>query len=148
MDRLTIPHEGWVVVCDGVKALVLRNDGDAEHLALTLLQRTGESLPPTHELGTERPGRVFKSASSVRSAVEPTDLHDEAETAFLVGVAERLNHAVLDRKVAHVALVAPPRALGVLRKHLSNAARSAIVREVGKDLAGLSVPDITRHLAA
>jgi protein required for attachment to host cells len=148
MDRLTIPQQGWVVVCDGVKALFLRNDGDADHLSLTLLKMSNQPHPPTHELGTERPGRVFKSATTARSTVEPVDLHSEAETAFLIGVAEQLNRAVLDKKVAHLALVAPPKALGVLRRHLSNAARAAVVQEMDKDLAGLSVPDITRHLAA
>jgi len=148
MDPLTIPRHGWVVVCDGVKALFLRNDGDAERPSLTVVTMANQPDPPTHELGSERPGRVFKSCSDARSSVEPVDLHNEAEVEFLTGVAKHLNRAVRDKEMRHVVLVAPPSALGVLRQHLSDDARAAVAREVDKDLTGHTVSDITRHLAA
>jgi protein required for attachment to host cells len=47
-----------------------------------------------------------------------------------------------------VILVAPPKALGIFRKHMTPALRGLIKAEVGKDLAQLSTPEIEKHLAA
>ena len=30
-DKITLKHDGWLVVADGEKALFLRNEGDAEY---------------------------------------------------------------------------------------------------------------------
>ncbi|UWU18649.1 host attachment family protein (plasmid) [Rhizobium sullae] len=35
MKTIKIPNKSWVLVCDAAKALLLRNDGDGEHLNLT-----------------------------------------------------------------------------------------------------------------
>ncbi len=147
MERVKSPWKSWVVVCDGVKALVFRNDGDAELLNLTLLDVRFEPDPPTRELGSDRPGRTFQSHGFNRSAEDETDWHAQAEVAFLSRVAERLDAAVREGSIKHVVLVAPPKALGLLRQQLSPAARAAVTAEVAKDLARLSTPEIEKHLA-
>ena len=61
---LRIPHNAFVFVGDGAKALVLRNEGDAQILNLkTERVFLGES-PATHEQGSDRPGRAFKRAGT------------------------------------------------------------------------------------
>ncbi len=146
MEHVRIPWKSWVVVCDGTKALIFSNEGDAELLNLKPLDIRFEPDPPTHDLGTDRPGRVHQSKGSSRSAVECTDLHAEAEANFISKLAERLDQAARDHEMKHVILVAPPKALGILRKHLTPELQALVKAEVAKDFAQLSTAEIEKHL--
>lgn len=148
MADIRIPKAAWVVVCDGAKALVLRNDGDALDLDLTVVEALDQPDPPARDLGSDRPGRVYQSHGGARSAVEDTDPHAQAEAAFLADLAHRLDAAAQSRDLGALVLVAPPKALGLLREHLTPAVRAALIAEVPKDLTGLPTAEIARHLAA
>jgi protein required for attachment to host cells len=148
MESVKIPRNTWVVVCDGAKALILRNDGDADLLNLIAVDVTFEVHPPTREQGSDRQGRVYQSQGTARSAVEDTDWHSEAERSFLVKVAEWLNSSIQDHSIKRLVLVAPPRALGILRGHLLPFARAKIIAEIDKDLVKFPIPEIEKHLAA
>jgi protein required for attachment to host cells len=52
-----------------------------------------------------------------------------------------------EREAKSLILVAPPRALGVLRQALSTPLRSAVRGEIDKDLVKLPVYEIEKHLA-
>ncbi|MGO8798703.1 MAG: host attachment protein [Roseiarcus sp.] len=147
MERVRIPWKSWVVICDGVKALTLRNDGDAELLNLTLVDVRFQPAPRTSALGSDKPGRAFQSHGFNRSAEDETDLHAQAEAEFLAGVAERLDKAVREQVIKSVVLVAPPKALGQLRKRLTPAVEAVVTAEMAKDWARLSTPEIEKHLA-
>ena len=51
-------------------------------------------------------------------------------------------------KAKSVIMVAPPRALGVLRHSYSSHLRSAVRAEIDKDFVKLPVHEIEKHLAA
>ena len=148
MDGVRIPKDGWVVVCDGAKALIFRNAGSAAQISLEPVDVLSQPAPPTRDLGSDRPGRARPPGGSAKSALEEADLHDEAETAFLAGLAERLAKATRDQAVRSMVLVAPPRALGVLRKKVTPAVRALLSAEIAKDFAGLSAAEIQRRLTA
>ena len=57
MSKLAIPHDALVFIGDGRKALFLRNAGDAKYPDLKVERVFAEENPPTHEQGTDRPGR-------------------------------------------------------------------------------------------
>ncbi|MBS7537691.1 baeRF12 domain-containing protein [Ancylobacter lacus] len=145
---VTIAAGAWVVVCDGRKALILVNGGDARFPNLRTREVREQRNPPAHEQGGGRPGRVHESAGPARAAVEETDLHEQAEHDFLTRLAETLDRAVTGGETRDVILVAPPRALGILRPHYSRALAGAISAEVDRDLVKLPVYEIERHLAA
>jgi protein required for attachment to host cells len=147
MQEIKIPWKSWVLVCDASKALLLRNDGDEELLNLVPVKIETEDHPPTHELGTSPPGRSFASNGSRRSAVEGTDLHDLAEEQFLTGLANELTRQIRTFNIHRLLLVAPPRALGFLRRHLDPAVQAIVSGEIAKDLAHLPTAEIERHLA-
>lgn len=136
----------WVVVCDGRKTIVLENVGDEEYPDLRTRSALEAEDAPTSALGTDRPGRVHQRFGEARSGVEQTDWHDQDEQEFLKALAARLDKAVQAKEAAHLVIVAPPRALGVLRKAFSQHVRDAIVAEIDKDLASHPVPDIEKHL--
>jgi len=148
MSDIKIPWKGWVLVCDGAKALVLENHGDAAHLNLTTLDAVVEPALPTRELGTDRPGRSRDSHGTGSSGMEQTDLQALAEADFLKGVAARLDDSLRADKYRHLVIVAAPKALGVLRQHLTPAVQGVVSGELAKDFTNLPVADIERHLAA
>jgi len=146
MTNVLIQHDEWVVVCDGAKALVLQNVGDAKFPNLKSVAVYEQEDLPTRELGAQKPGRTFNSTGYGRGAVKQTDWHDQAEHDFLTQLVEKLDAAVTSGKVKSLVVVAPPRALGVLRPAYSNAVRGAVRMEVDKDLVKHPVGDIEKHL--
>ena len=138
----------WVVVCDGAKALILENAGDAEFPDLKTREVYEQKDPATHELGTDKPGRAAGVDGKTRSAVGQTDWHERNEQSFLEGLAKRLDKAISAGETASIVIVAPPRALGVLRKAYSPALRQAVRAEIDKDLVKVPVYEIEKHLAA
>jgi protein required for attachment to host cells len=102
--------------------------------------------PSTGAQGTDAPGRLHGAAGSTRSSVEQTDWHDEAERAFLRGLAGRLDAAVSSGETSALTMVASPRALGMIRADYSDVVRKALQGEVGKDLVKLPVYEIEKQL--
>ena len=148
MNKVKIATGDWVVVCDGRKALICRNAGDEMYPNLKVIEEGAIENPPTAAQGTERPGRVQQSANSARSAVDQTDWHDEAERSFLKQLAERLHRAATAGEVGGLILVAPPRALGMIRPVLSTAVTAIVRAQVDKDYVNMPVGDIEKHLTA
>jgi protein required for attachment to host cells len=148
MSELLIRHGEWVVVCDGAKALVLENAGDAKFPNLKMREVYEQKDMPTHLLGADKPGRTHSSVGPNSSAVTQTDWHNQAEQAFLTHLAQKLDAEVVAGKVKSLILVAPPRALGMIRQAYSHALRGAIRTEIDKDLVKHPVHDIEKHLTA
>ena len=117
MSKLRIPHDAFVFVGDGRKALFLRNEGDEKFPNLKTERVFEDENPPAHEQGSDRPGRAFKRAgTNLRSAVEDTDWHDLEEHRFVHRVAGAMEQLVRERKAKALVVVAPPRALADLRE--------------------------------
>jgi protein required for attachment to host cells len=146
MDKVTIKNGDWIVVCDGRKALIFENAGDAKFPNLRMKETYSHPDLSTHEQGVSPPGRSFQSMGHGRSAVTQTDWHDEAERAFLKSLAERLNSAVAEGRTKALTMIAPPRALGMIRPEFSAALRRAIVQEIAKDLVKQPVSEIEQQL--
>jgi protein required for attachment to host cells len=147
MSNLRIHQGEWVVVCDGAKALVLENVGDAKFPNLKTRHVYEQKVPKTHEQGTDAPGRAFNSVGAIRSAVEQTDWHDQEEQQFLTDLVRRLDTAVTAGDAKALVIVAPPRALGVIRQAYSPRLRDAVRAEIDKDLVKVPVHEIEKRLA-
>jgi len=143
---MKIDHGMWVVVCDGAKALVLENSGNRKTPNLKTLEVYEHDDPKTQEIGTDKPGRSFSSVGHGHSAMEQTDWHDQEERRFLAKLAARLDKAVLGGETPSLIVVAPPRAIGMLRREFTSHVRQAIRAEVEKDYVKLPIGEITRHL--
>ena len=147
-NRISLPAMSWVLVCDGSKALLFQNAGDAQAINLKAADVQFEPHVPTHDLGAERPGRVYESLDGRRSSMEATDYHEVAEAQFLGRVADRLDEVVRTRKVKHLVVVAPPKAMGILRGRITDGVRKVVAAEIVKDLVKLPTVEIEKHLAA
>jgi protein required for attachment to host cells len=147
--HLNIRRGEWVVVCDGAKALVLENLGDAKFPNLRTKEVHEQPAPKTSEQGSDAPGRTFKrAATNYRSAMEQTDWHDRAEKDFLEKLIGRLDTAVRAGETTGIVLVAPPRALGMIRQAYGSAndLRAALRAEIDKDLVKLPLDEIEKYL--
>lgn len=148
MDRIKVPWESWVVVCDGAKALIMQNAGDAELMNLRVHETLTQPNEADREIGTDKPGRSHAADGTSGSAVEEVSFHDQAEAQFLKDVAAKLDTLVHEKDVKRIVLVAPPKALGALRPNLTADTQAVITAEVAKDLTNFPVDQIERHLAA
>jgi len=149
VSKLAIPHDAMVFIGDGRKALFLRNTGDAKYPNLRVERVFAEENPPTHEQGTDRPGRGAESAGTQRrTSMDQTDWHHLEEHRFTERVATALEDMVRRRGVPALVVVAPPRTLADLRNAFHADVKKRIVAEIGKDLTKHPVADIEKHLFA
>ena len=145
---IRLPHRAVVFVGDGRKALFLLNEGTALEPRLEVARVFEDENPPTHEQGSDRPGRARSGIATSRSAMEQTDSHDIEKHRFARTVASALNSLLQQSRAEQVVIVAPPRTLADLRRSFSPAVEKLIVAEIAKDLTGLTVSDISQYLTA
>ena len=137
----------WVVVADGEKALLFENAGTRAQPDLKLLSKRELDIPPSREIGSDKPGRFPDAGPGQRSATEITDWHQQEEDRFVHDVTERLNKLALKNRFEELVLMADPRVLGNMRARLSKQVAERIVVEVPKDLTKHPVSEIEKHLA-
>ena len=137
----------WILIADGARARVLENNGPGKGVVTKDNLLFEGDHRPSRELVSDKPGRTFESVGSLRHAKQPpTDPHDKLKSEFAQSIGAALeNHAdSFDRLI----LVAPPTALGELRKALPRKLSAKVTKEVGKDLTQTPNADIARHLEA
>ena len=143
MDRILHP-ETRLLVCDGRKALFIRNGGPASRPAFVVEQEMHEKgSSHTADLGADEPGRL-KSAFGPRSSMEGTDWHQAAEDAFVRKAVDAFTALCDANDVREVVLVAPPRALATIRKIAGKSLQDRVVGEIDKDLTKHPVHEIEK----
>jgi protein required for attachment to host cells len=110
------------------------------------------SLPHLGAAHSTSPGRVFDRMGDASHGVAHEPPHDKAEREFLEKVAKRLEGLVREQDAAQLMLMAPPKAMGVLRKHLPHALDKILLAAEPKDRRGqtldevhAAVRDLRRH---
>lgn len=130
---MKIPANAWVVVADGKKALFLKNTGSAVEPSLVLVEKDVIENPPTHEQGTDRPGR-HPGRSAGASAVEQTDWHEFEKIRFAHEIGTRLNKAHDTNAFDALILIAPATTLRELRSTLLPTVITVVLAELEKNL--------------
>ncbi|MBC7133859.1 MAG: host attachment protein [Roseovarius sp.] len=138
----------WVLVADGEKALFLENVTDALNPNLVVRRVEEQDLPPNRAQQSDRPGRMPDPGPGQRSGLDAADWHRLEGARFAADAAEilyRLAHrGAFDRLV----LVAPPRILGELRRHLHKEVAARVVAEIDKDLTNHPLDKLEKVLLA
>ena len=124
----------WVVVCDAGKYVVYENQGDADRLDLRIVSFDDHINPPTHEQGTDKPGR-YPGPGSQSSAVGNTDWHEQEEKRFIGALAAQMDGWATAESDRRFVLVADPRSMGTLRRILNEHTLNRIVHSVTGDHA-------------
>ena len=102
----------------------------------------------TSEQGTDAPGRSINSVDGTAQRDGADRLARSGRAAVPDELAKRLDAAVTAGETKSLIIVAPPRALGVLRQAYSNGCASAVKAEIDKDYVRMPVHEIEKHLAA
>lgn len=146
MAKLKVDYGAWVLVGDGRKALLLHNEGDAELINLRRLEVREHDNPPTHEQGSDAPGRSGTPSGTRTGSIGETDWHQIEEDRFAAEIADRLNRAAAAREYKSLIVVAPPKTLTEIRRRLSAEAHRRVTAEIAKDLIHHPIPEIERIL--
>ena len=137
-----------VLVTDGRKTLFFRNHGDINQIDLRTEAHDERKDLSDGEMKTDGPGSVHQSAGSARSSYEETDFHQLEEDRWAKQAAEEVNRRALAHDFEALAIVAPPKTLGELRKQLHKEASRRVVCEISKEMTGRPIPDIEALLVS
>lgn len=138
----------WVVTADGYRARVfewnpaeqsLKELVDLTHPRSRLQGRDLVAEPEGRSAGTSERGR----GDSVPARTDP---HEHEEDRFARAVSEHLAQALQEARYGRLSLIAEPRFLGRLRRHLNDQVRSSIVEEVHSDLSELDPRSLATRL--
>jgi protein required for attachment to host cells len=103
----------------------------------------------TRDLGSERPGRVFESATATRHAIESaSDLHQKGKTEFAQMIAEQVDTAAKAGGSDSLALVAPARVLREIKTALGGEAAARLRATLAKDLTKLPEAELCDRLGS
>ncbi|WP_300974560.1 host attachment family protein [Sphingomonas sp. LHG3406-1] len=140
---MPIPNNALVLVVDGRKMLFFRNQGDASQIDLrTEAHEERDDANHDGDLKTDGPGTSHSSVGPGRSSMEETDFKQQDEDNWVKEAAEKLRLRALRGNFEHLCIVAPPKALGVLRKALHKEVEKRVVCTINKEMSGRPIPDI------
>ena len=139
---MPLPHNALVLVADGRKMLFFRNHGDENQIDLRTEAHDEREDRKDREIKTDAPGTVQQSAGYGRSTYEETDFQQQEEDRWIKDAAEELKTRALRNDFDALAIVAPPKALGILRKELHKEVERRIICTVNKEMSGRPIPDI------
>jgi protein required for attachment to host cells len=145
---MPLPHNALVLVADGRKMLFFRNRGDENQIDLRTESHDARQDRKDRYYRTDAPGTDKQSFGFGRSTYEETDFHQQEEDRWIKDAAEELKARVLRGDFEALAIVAPPKALGVLKKCLHKEVEKRVVCTVNKEMSGRPVPDIEALLAS
>lgn len=144
---MRIDHDTLVMVADGGKMLLFRNEGDADYPNLQIEEAAENANPKDREQRTDAPGRAYASVGKMRSAMGETDFHDLQEDRFAADAVDLLNRRALANGFERLIIVAAPAVLGEMRKHYNKALVARLIGEIAKDLTGHHPPEIERAIS-
>lgn len=139
---MPLPNRALVLVLDGRKMLFFRNHGDANQIDLRTEAHDERADAKDSDLKTDAPGATQQSGGYGRSTMEETDFHQLEEDNWVKDAADELRKRALRNDFDALAIIAPPKALGVLRKALHKEVERRIVCAINKEMSGRPTPAI------
>jgi protein required for attachment to host cells len=144
MEETMMPlaNNTLVLVTDGRKTLFFRNEGDQNQIDLRTEAVDEREDLDDKDMKTDAPGTVQQSAGYGHSTYEEVDFKQQEEDRWAHSAAEEVNRRALQNDFEALAIVAPPRTLGEIRKKLHKEAERRIVCEIPKEMTRRPIPDI------
>jgi len=139
---MPLPNNALVLVTDGRKTLFFRNHGDENQIDLRTEAFDERQDLKDRDIKSDAAGSSKQSAGFGRPAMEETDFHQLEEDRWAHSTADDVNQRVLSNDFEALAIVAPPKTLGVLRKKLHKEAERRILCEIPKEMTRRPIPDI------
>jgi len=144
---MPLPNRALVLVVDGRKMLFFRNHGDENQIDLRTEAHDQREDRKNSEIRTDAPGTNAQSGGYGRSTYEETDFHQLDEDRWAKDAADELKKRALRNDFDALAIIAPPKVLGVLRKEFHKEVERRIVLTLNKEMTDRPIPDIEELLA-
>ena len=141
-----IDHDAMVLVADGRKMLFFRNKGDRTAPNLEAETVKIQENPADRDQSTDLSGRA-PSINGGQATMGKTDYHEQEDARVAVEAADMLKRRALANDFEKLIIVAPPTALGEMRKHYHKEVQSRLVGEIAKDLSNHPVPEIEKIIS-
>lgn len=130
---MTIGKNALVLVTDGERMLLLRNHGAGQNIDLKEMAQDD----------ADRDSRDTAADGSGRGAGGDHETPRQAEEdRFVREVADKVSKMAVAGKYDELVIVAPPKALGELRKHLHKEAERRVVKTFDKEMTSRPIADI------
>lgn len=118
---------------------------------MMFLRNQGNNAQPEFEVETRQnrpalPDSEGKTGTSTGGGEQ--DYHKDDENRFAAHLADQLRMRALAHDFEALIIVAPPRTLGELRKHLHSEVEKRVIMELAKEMTDRPIPDITAMLMA
>ena len=139
---MPLPHAALVLHADGRKMLFFRNHGDEDQIDLRTEAHDAREDRKDREIKTDAPGTVQQSFGSGRSTYEEPDFQQQEEDRWIKEAADELKRRALSGDFDSLAIIAPPKALGVLKKCLHKEVERRLEFTINKEMSGRPIPDI------
>jgi len=139
---MPLPHNALVLVADGRKILFFRNQGDENQIDLRMEAHDARDDRKDREIKTDAPGTTRQSFGFGRSTYDEPDFQQQEADRWIKDAADELKTRVLRNDFDALAIIAPPKSLGVLKKALHKEVERRVVCTVNKEMSGRPIPDI------
>ena len=137
----------WVLVADAAKARLFELPQKEANLIEIACYAHPDSRTPGQHPAHGRLPRAQESNGPARHAIEPrTSLRVKHQDQFAAILSDVMRRGRLERRYDQLVLIAPPRFLGVLHKHLDEQTLACVVDEVGNDFLKLSTTDLRTRI--
>jgi len=137
----------WILIADGARARLVVKANNIDGYKQVIDTDFITDNRPSHEIGTERPGRTHDSAGSARHALQPpADPHREEKRHLAKRVAAFLEEQRQQKAFERLVVIAAPQALGDLRGSFPVPLQSMVAEEIDKDLTMFSLNDLQDKL--
>ena len=122
--------------------LFLRNHGDEAQIDLRTEAHDEREDAYDRDMKTDAEGAKNNTAGMGRLGVDEVDFHQQEEDKWVKEAAEELKRRALRNDYDALAIICPPKALGVLRKELHKEVERRVVLTLNKEMTGRPIPDI------
>lgn len=141
-----VPPRLWIVIADGAHARFVLA-GPSGHWRTVRCFDSVTALARTAELGSERPGRVFESASATRHAIAPRhDLKLTEKERFARLIGAELNAARARGEVDDIFIVALVETQTRIHEVLNEKTAEIVIGTLAKNLVKIPDHELATHL--
>jgi protein required for attachment to host cells len=137
----------WYVIADGARARIFEAKRRGDDICELEAYVNPKGRLVNRDIDTDRPGRSFKTGGR-RTAMEGAgeSPSEREEARFAKQIADRVNRAYQEEQFERLAIVAAPKALGRIRKHLKSRVENVVVGTSSKNLTKAKREQIQQHL--
>lgn len=143
---MRLPHNCLVLVADGRKMLLMRNNGMADDLRLIVEHGEEQPNPADQNQKTDARGQKPSGGKRGQSSTEEADYHQLTEDRFAARIAQHLNALALRNALDPIIVIASGKTLGELRRHFHREVQAKIIAEIDKVMTGYSSDRIAQML--